>query len=325
MAKFTVLQIGEDDWSLDVNLPETVEWYYLNVLTISTDLDTLLAFDQTDNRRFFDSVLITSPVSERLLEPLMDSIEAYTLFQDTGLHLQPTSDKGLFRRKILRTLDITGSHQDKVNFLILNSFKDQYGDKLWVSDMDVSPHFSGDIAYNGHVSLTFTGDFGEDFQPLFSYRYNFLNLQIATELWQEYHKEGQCNIQLEILCFATGTLGEIAKVVIASEDEMKVPILLPPDETIRSYAVSVSARGNGQLSFGPLHKRHSRMGLGQFLLGGSSKSDALRQEVHYYFNPGDMKPPLTVYFAGFRPAEGFEAFYLMKSLQGPFLLLSDPR
>lgn len=32
-----------------------------------------------------------------------------------------------------------------------------------------------------------------------------------------------------------------------------------------------------------------------------------------------------MYFAGFRPAEGFEAYFLMKNLGCPFLLFSDPR
>ena len=67
------------------------------------------------------------------------------------------------------------------------------------------------------------------------------------------------------------------------------------------------------------------MGLGQFILGGQRYADEKRQEIIHYFNPGDMKPPLNVYFSGFRGAEGFEGFYMMKSLKSPFLLIGDPR
>ncbi|MTV96738.1 accessory Sec system protein Asp2, partial [Streptococcus pneumoniae] len=45
----------------------------------------------------------------------------------------------------------------------------------------------------------------------------------------------------------------------------------------------------------------------------------------YFFHPGDFKPPLTVYFAGYRPAEGFEGYFMMKTLGCPFILFSDPR
>ena len=31
----------------------------------------------------------------------------------------------------------------------------------------------------------------------------------------------------------------------------------------------------------------------------------------YYFNPGDLKPPLAVYFSGYRSAEGFEGRGMM--------------
>ena len=57
-----------------------------------------------------------------------------------------------------------------------------------------------------------------------------------------------------------------------------------------------------------MHKRWSRLDFGDFILGGHRYTDAERNEFIYYFNPGDLKPPLNVYFSGYRPAEGFEAF-----------------
>ena len=65
--------------------------------------------------------------------------------------------------------------------------------------------------------------------------------------------------------------------------------------------------------------------MGQFLLGGSRFVDSQRQEFIYYFHPGDMKPPLNVYFSGYRTAEGFEGYYMMKRMNAPFLLIGDPR
>ena len=53
--------------------------------------------------------------------------------------------------------------------------------------------------------------------------------------------------------------------------------------------------------------------------------DERNQELFYYFHPGDLKPPLNVYFSGYRSAEGFEGFFMMKKLGTPFLLITDPR
>ena len=49
------------------------------------------------------------------------------------------------------------------------------------------------------------------------------------------------------------------------------------------------------------------------------------EELGVYFNAGDLKPPLNVYFSGFRPSEGYEGRWMMGSLGSPFLLVYDPR
>ena len=45
----------------------------------------------------------------------------------------------------------------------------------------------------------------------------------------------------------------------------------------------------------------------------------------HYFHPGDLKPPLNVYFSGYRTAEGFEGYFMMKRMNAPFILIADPR
>lgn len=51
----------------------------------------------------------------------------------------------------------------------------------------------------------------------------------------------------------------------------------------------------------------------------------MNTELLVYFNPGDLKPPLNVYFSGYRTAEGFEGAFMMQGLGTPFLLIGDPR
>ncbi|WP_316242982.1 accessory Sec system protein Asp2, partial [Streptococcus suis] len=64
---------------------------------------------------------------------------------------------------------------------------------------------------------------------------------------------------------------------------------------------------------------------GEFILGGQRLVDHQLQEIFTYFDPADFKPPLCVYFSGFRTAEGFEGFWMMKGLKTPFMLICDPR
>ncbi len=53
-----------------------------------------------------------------------------------------------------------------------------------------------------------------------------------------------------------------------------------------------------------------RDGAGDFISGGKRIVDpATREDIAYYFNPGDLKPPLNVYFSGAREREGFEGYF----------------
>lgn len=75
-----------------------------------------------------------------------------------------------------------------------------------------------------------------------------------------------------------------------------------------------------------LHSRWGRDGAGNFIAGGQRiVNPQTRDDIAYYFNPGDLKPPLNVYFSGAREAEGFEAYFLFKGLKAPMLLFTDMR
>jgi hypothetical protein len=89
--------------------------------------------------------------------------------------------------------------------------------------------------------------------------------------------------------------------------------------------ISLLAKGKGKLKIVGLHDRHSRKEYGSFLPGGIRKVTSKREEVFMYFDPGDMKPPLNVYFSGYKTQEGFEGFYMMRNMGAPFLLISESR
>ncbi|WP_128837344.1 accessory Sec system protein Asp2, partial [Streptococcus sp. DD11] len=164
-----------------------------------------------------------------------------------------------------------------------------------------------------------------DFQPLVSFRYNVVASQAnPVELWLEYEKEGDCQLRLRVCNIQEGSTAHIIHEAVFAEADMQEAMVLDHDDT--SYlAVSLEAQGQGRLQIGALHQRLTRYHFGKYVLGGRILTDSRRQEINYFFYPGDLKPPLAVYFSGYRRAEGFEGFGMMRGMGTPFLLFSDPR
>lgn len=96
-----ILQIGESDWSeiAGVELPEALDWLFCK----PDEIEELLTKEQQEKLAAmlekgdikedseitlekipvsFSGVMLTSPVAEELLEPLMDTVEAYAVFRD---------------------------------------------------------------------------------------------------------------------------------------------------------------------------------------------------------------------------------------------------
>ncbi|MEY8537828.1 accessory Sec system protein Asp2 [Lactococcus muris] len=336
----TVLQIGNNNWAEQVDaLPQDMQWHFCRPNEIVSFLEALkqaerakimVASEERDEPKIrirFNAILLTETIDESLLEPLDSTIEAYGLYHDKGLFIRDMSPTGIFRRKCLRELPIDGDISQKIKYLSQVLFDSQYGAKLKIPDIDVNPNFQGNIHFDGHVGMTASGYFGENFEQLFTFRYNLSTFPVALEIWQEYvKKSGTCDLQLRIFPIRAGSLYDLQAPIILTEADMQEPYVIPVEnEKISFYTVSIYAKGEGEVTFGPLHWRYSRIGLGRFVLGGERHSDGKRQEVITYFNPGDMKPPLTVYFSGYRSAEGFEGYGIMKSLKTPFMLIGDPR
>lgn len=331
-----ILQIGQEDWQNHIQMPKGIEWSYSSL----SDLETVLENETVELLKKgnatlgapsvptlqYQAILITSDIAdEASLSLLDDVVDPYAVFFLDGIPLPQASDKGFLRKKMARTLPFDGEKEEIVRYLEKNLFRGQYGAKLKISDIDLHPSFDGKVTHFGYVSLDFDGNFGKDFEPLFTYRYNVPSSTVALEFWQEYTVTGNSEIAIEVTSFVAGSVYDIQETRLISGDELKKPFILNTEEEQYYYSFSILARGQGKISFGPLHYRNSRQGLGQFILGGERFADSRRQEFISYFEPGDMKPPLNVYFSGYRSAEGFEGYFMMKDMKSPFLLIGDPR
>jgi accessory secretory protein Asp2 len=207
-------------------------------------------------------------------------------------------------------------------------FGGQYGAKLHITEADISRHFVKDIVFDGNRCVSIESYFGSKWLSLVSWRYNIpLEKAAPLELWLEFTKDESVDVRLVVRGIRSGSRDELACTWIF-EEELKSPdgtMLLEDYGGRELLAFSLQVRGRGRISVGNLHYRHSHLGHGILKTGGIKKQDAAKEEIISFFDPMDRKPPLCVYFAGYRTAEGFEGYYMMKALGAPFLLLTDPR
>lgn len=311
-----VLQIGRDDWSATCRIPADVEWSFLDVADASgfdaaivgrTDVTVVDAHCELGRLEAVDGVI--APHAFLVSRALMDGFdERYRSF---------------FERKAVVFEDF-GDRQGIVERLPRQFFAKPFGQKLEIRKALVSPLHRADAWFEGSAYLATTVD-GEDLRQLVMWRENIAyESSRPLELWPEYVKDEGCEIEFAVQLIQSGTSDVIAHQQRYSEAELAEPIVFS-HPTSGYLSCSIFARGRGTVRIGPIHYRHSRFGAGHFLPGGRRLVDRRREELFYYFHPGDLRPPLNVYFAGYRPAEGFEGYFMMTGLGHPFLLVTDPR
>lgn len=144
-------------------------------------------------------------------------------------------------------------------------------------------------------------------------------------MYLEYEKTGDVEIKLRIFQFYNGSIGDIKQVWELDEEQLQDVFRIDNESDYGPVFVSILAKGTGSLNIISLHDRHSRRGHGFFLPGGERLVSSKGEEVFVYFEKGDMKPPLAVYFSGYRTQEGFEGYYMMRGFGCPFILVTDPR
>ncbi|MCD7868901.1 MAG: accessory Sec system protein Asp2 [Clostridiales bacterium] len=312
-----VLQTGNISWEEKYKIPEDISWNFINL--------EKKAFPEDLQEKLFDVVILEGKLPESQLAYLEKAGRPYTFFI-TGETEITHEIKEILRNKRARKI----KKQDIRRFINLIRFAyypGQEGTKIGIRDMEIQKPFSHQVKYEGNCWICLDIENETDYRPILFLKYNLpLNLhgERGIELWPEYTAEGDVSLQYKIRLFKRGSAGELlwSRTVSEKEFEKPVPVFKKDPGFL---AVQIFARGLGRIKIGSFHYRSSRAGLGQFLPGGQRHSCADRGELLSYFDPGDRKPPLVVYFSGYRTAEGFEGNGIMRGLGMPFLLLGDPR
>ncbi|WP_261063923.1 accessory Sec system protein Asp2 [Streptococcus mitis] len=318
---YKILQIGIDNWAHHYEIPENMDWYYF-CPNSPLALRKMMEMEEITS---FHAILIEDGQYLSDLLPFIHHIEPYTLLYSQDFQ---TTDLGILdclKKRCAQAVDFSDP-QELLNDLSTSLFGGGYGDKLFPYSIQVNPSFEGAISYQGFEYVSLEGEFGDTFSQLAYWSYNVLvGKNLPIELWLEYEKQGDCEFRLVIRKIWDGSVDDFFEEEVYSEADLEKAIILDSKNANYFLFVSIEGRGNGKLQLGNLHKRWSRKQFGKFVLGGNIIHDSKRDEINYFFHPGDFKPPLAVYFAGFRPAEGFEGYWMMKNLGCPFILFSDPR
>ena len=303
--------MGNEDLSLRLHIPDYVEWNNINDLKDTTE-------------RSYDVCVLNRCINEKEARILLKKIRAYTLFLLDDVQVDQWTTWICTSRRA-RVLDIQ-TLQEFINEDIHLFYSYTYGEKYDPHSLSISQSFKGSVFWNGFSGVELDGDYGNDFYQVAYWRGNIpVFKDQSIDFWLEYEKDDSVSIQLKIEQFQSGSLSTLQNRWIFSEEDLESVVSITNKKMNGPVFVSLLAKGKGKLKIVGLHDRHSRKEYGSFLPGGIRKVTSKREEVFMYFDPGDMKPPLNVYFSGYKTQEGFEGFYMMRNMGSPFLLISESR
>ena len=309
--KIRILQLGSEDWSLRYELPENAEFSYMEQMN-------------TEPEKPFDLVLLDRAITEEELPYLRNATKAYTLYVSAGVEMSDATEE-LFASKKGQWI----SEAKLAAFFrceARNYFPEPYGEKFQFQNLTIAQNFAGSVRWDGNYSVDLCGDFGEELSQIVCWKNNIpVFAGQAIELWLEYKKDPGVEIALSVTQFVRGSLSEIQQTWEFSEEDLEDLVLLDNQMPDGVIFASIRAKGKGHLQIIALHDRYSKRGHGCFLPGGERFVTKDREEVFAYFDPGDRKPPLNIYFSGYKTKEGFEGYRAMRRLGCPFLLIAEAR
>lgn len=312
MEKINVLQLGEDNWQTRYDMPDNIIWNYED-------------FSEEDKKRgfFYNVIFIDRTLNADEIDYVSKYARTYAVF---------ITDEAWEDEDVSRLASLTQAEHidyDKLEDFIASELNDfyttPYGERFEIKNVALSGDFDGQISWKGNCSLELEGQFGEEYNQILYWRYNIMmEPGTSKELFLEYQADPEVDIIMKVTFLAGGNLGDISTCYEFTQQDLLEPVVISADEKVGAF-ISIFAKGNGRLSLISLHNRVSRRGHGQFLPGGERYVTSDKQEILFYFSPGDRKPPFNIYFSGYRTQEGFEGHNMLKSMGCPFLLISDPR
>ncbi|CAM3175328.1 accessory Sec system protein Asp2 [Lactococcus hircilactis] len=281
-----------------------------------------LAIDQINNSNSI--YLLSDEVMSQLNKIDLSKLPSHQLFCES-LNKASEEELRILKLKGTQIIDLSDHGITLIQYINKNYTK-PWGTSLDNSMVEISPYFEGTVTKKGVAMYVLDGDFGADFKQVMLWKnkwgaaghVNFYPEMNASDqisyFWRAYFKNGKEGENLDYMDFFPEQFRD--KQVSFDLGHSEFPV---------NFGLFV--RGYGQVEIGDLHIRYGLDKNNFLAMGGRrlTQTDHMKEEIGYYFNAGDLKPPLNVYFSGFRPSEGFEGRWMMGSLGAPFLLIYDPR
>ena len=312
MDEIRALQLGGMDWNVIFHVPDYVDLscydYFIDV-----------------PKKPYDVVFVNKTLLKEEIANLMKASKAYTVFVTENANMTDGMTHFMKCRcaKKLANSEIQNFFDNEIR----DYFGAPYGEKFSFRNLGVNHNFKGNVVWNGNHDVTFQGDFSEEMKQIAFWKNTIPFMSGQTlDFWIEYQKKGNVEIEFRMYLFQRGDASSnYQKEWIFKEDALDDIITVTNEYADGPLFISIYAKGEGELSLTAVHDRHSRRGKGYFLPGGERLVTKNREEVFFYFDPGDMKPPLNVYFSGYKTRQGFEGYNMLKKMGCPFLLISEPR
>lgn len=328
MSKITLVQVGKNDLSEKYSMPDNVQWLVIEPENLSERIAQLNAEEKKQHRRLqFNMAFITDMDEKTDLMALDNFVAAYTVFYTDGIDAQTESQSYFFKKKMAKVI-LDKDMDEFMSNLGYKFFSGQYGDTAAtnIGNYVINPSYKGEYKIEGGKYLVLDDDFGDDYYPIISNAYNVAgNKDIKLEFWIEYIKDPGVEIKLEFSRPANWYLDNELETWSIDGNNLNRPVILEGENNDKAMSLSIYIKGKGRIRLGNVHQRFSRINQGFFLNGGERIVDENRDELFYLFDPGDMKPPLNIYFSGYKSAEGFEGYFMLKKMKSPFILVTDTR
>lgn len=307
-----VLQLGAQNWADKYKIPNEITWNYNT-------------YPQAGIKRF-DLVIITEGVQleDNLWSKLQWQVPPYCVLYSPFAE-RDLNEAGLNFIKCQEARQIVEEPQELINQLPIRFFQGQSGIRFAPTKLLLNDPV-GTFVDGGHLTLKIEAD---EWTNLGSYQQNvYIDPQRLLKFSLEYSQKSNIKVRLRVFVSPNGGDGNSKDQYLLdfsrNNEEQELPIGL--EDAPRFASVSVEVLGKGKLTLGTLHARWSRRDYGEFLAGGKRLIAPVNgEDIPYYFNPGDLRPPLHVYFSGARGLEGFEAYPLFRRNHTPALLFTDPR
>ena len=155
MNKISVLQVGNEDLSLRLYIPDYVEWNNINDLKDATE-------------RSYDVCVLNRCVNKEEAYILLKKIRAYTMFLLDDVQVdQWTTWICTSRRAKIIDLDTLQKFIDTDIHLF---FMHSYGEKFAPQALSISQYFKGKVFWNGFSGVELEGEYGEDYFQIACWR-----------------------------------------------------------------------------------------------------------------------------------------------------------